>query len=251
MKTFFSQNGEDIFLYKYFLNKPNVDGTFVEFGALDGIIYANSKFFEDELGYRGVLIEPSIQYHNLVRNRPLAQCFNVAISDKIGETVFIGDDGGAGISDTMPTELKIRNHNKQTYVVPCRNLTDILNETSITYIDLLSIDVEGGELSVLRSFDFVIPIYIIIIELHGFNPTNDNLCREILLSKGFSFIIRINANEYWVNTKYFRKDMLYDKNLCIQDSNDINSIGHFPFLYDDQTFRSSLIHALNNFSLTI
>jgi hypothetical protein len=32
-------------------------GTFVELGALDGVLFSNTKFYEDTLGWTGVLIE--------------------------------------------------------------------------------------------------------------------------------------------------------------------------------------------------
>ena len=53
----FSQCQEDIFLNEnYFHNKKN--GTFIELGALDGVVYSNTKFFEDQHGWSGILIEP-------------------------------------------------------------------------------------------------------------------------------------------------------------------------------------------------
>jgi len=47
MKTFYSQQGEDIYIYNNFINKICPDGLFVELGAMDGIVYSNTKFFED------------------------------------------------------------------------------------------------------------------------------------------------------------------------------------------------------------
>lgn len=42
---FYSQQGEDIFAYKHFLNQIVNDGVFVEVGALDGVAGSNTKFF--------------------------------------------------------------------------------------------------------------------------------------------------------------------------------------------------------------
>ncbi len=54
---YFSQSGEDEFLNNnYFLNKK--DGIYIELGALDGVLYSNTKFFEDNLNWKGILIEP-------------------------------------------------------------------------------------------------------------------------------------------------------------------------------------------------
>ena len=55
---YYSQCGEDEFLNEtIFFNKKN--GKYIELGALDGIQYSNTKFFEDNLGWSGVLIEPT------------------------------------------------------------------------------------------------------------------------------------------------------------------------------------------------
>ena len=55
---------------------------------------------------------------------------------------------------------------------------NILYDSKIPYIDLLSIDVQGGELAVLETMDFNIPVYVIIIELDEGDKIKDNKCRE-------------------------------------------------------------------------
>ena len=53
----YSQYGEDMYLNnKYFKNKR--DGIYIELGALDGVLYYNTKFFEESLNWSGILIEP-------------------------------------------------------------------------------------------------------------------------------------------------------------------------------------------------
>ncbi len=60
------------------------------------------------------------------------------------------------------------------------SLTEIIKNTNLTHINLLSLHVEGHEYEVLKSWDFSIPIDIILIETLGVQPEKDNLCREIL-----------------------------------------------------------------------
>ena len=49
---YYSQCNEDIYLNeKIFKNKKK--GTYIELGALDGILYSNTKFFEDTLNWTG------------------------------------------------------------------------------------------------------------------------------------------------------------------------------------------------------
>ena len=59
MDIYYSQQGEDLFIYRNFINKnDNKDGIFLELGACDGHVYSNTKFFEDKLNFKGILIEP-------------------------------------------------------------------------------------------------------------------------------------------------------------------------------------------------
>ena len=40
-------------------------------GALDGIKYSNTKFFEELLNWTGILIEPNpVMFNKLIKNRP-------------------------------------------------------------------------------------------------------------------------------------------------------------------------------------
>ena len=45
--NFYSQQGEDVYVYHNFINRENPEGVFVELGGFDGITYSNSKFFEE------------------------------------------------------------------------------------------------------------------------------------------------------------------------------------------------------------
>jgi hypothetical protein len=61
----YSQCEEDIFLNEnIFKNKTN--GVYIELGALDGILYSNTKFFEDTLNWSGILIEPHPEKNNKI-----------------------------------------------------------------------------------------------------------------------------------------------------------------------------------------
>ena len=74
-------------------------------------------------------------------------------------------------------------------------LTEIVRKTNLTHIDLLSLDVEGHEYEVLKSWDFSIPINIILIETLGVQPEKDELCREILIKNNYKFLTKWHHNE--------------------------------------------------------
>lgn len=231
MSIFTSQFGEDIYIYNNYINVFTSDGIFVELGAMDGVTYSNTRIFEASLGFSGVLIEPTNQYDKLIMNRPNCKNVNLAVNYTDEKSLFIGNGACGGLEDPMSENFKNKYHkNENGYYVNCAPFGEILHNNQINYIDLLSIDVEGAEQVVLETMDFTIPVFVIIIELDGHNPEKDQICRDILLEKGFTFDIRVNINEFWINKNYSRKEQLFNKmNYKINFSN-MYQYGQFPFL---------------------
>jgi len=232
MKIFYSQQGEDVYVFQRFINRPCPDGIFVELGAMDGVLYSNTKFFEDELQMRGTLIEPTKEYHRLIQYRPNCHCYQVAVSYQPGPVRFLGEHATAGLVETMSENFRRNWHpSPREYIVHGEPFSSILAKSNITYIDFLSIDVEGGEEVVLSTMDFAIPVYVICIELDEHNPIKDDRCRQRLRENGFVFDRRIAINEFWVNPQYSRKSLLYDETIPkLSFVHSIDELGHFPFL---------------------
>jgi len=185
------------------------------------------------MSFNGVLIEPCIDMFNkLLHNRPNAKKYNYAIDNEYTDSIFVGGGACGGLEKTI-SEKHVKqffgeNPGKKT--VKCVPIKHVIDDSCLKYIDLFILDVEGGELTVLETLDFNIPIYVFLIELDGNNLEKDQQCRDILIKNGFSFNIRVNINEFWINTNYFRKDKLYNKN--IQKLNFFNmwQFGNIPFL---------------------
>jgi FkbM family methyltransferase len=140
-------------------------GTFVELGAFDGLTQSNTASFERR-GWRGVLIEPvPDNYKKCVLNRPLAQVFNYACTAAAapGECTTMTDVGLMSLVDgtrdrTIEENWIARGEALQQIAskklsVPIRTLRDVLAEAGISHVDLLSLDVEGGEIGVLEGLD--------------------------------------------------------------------------------------------------
>lgn len=205
---YYSQSKEDKILNdRYFKNKKC--GVYVELGALDGVLYSNTKFFEDTLEWTGILIEPQLkQFQSLSKNRPNNYLFNELVSCKKEKLKFNlpceSHAAVAHIDYTAPHNNwfinKFSNENI-IYMTPM-SLTDIIKTTGISHIDFLSLDVEGHELEVLQSWDFSIPIDLILIELLGFNIIREEQCKKLLIDNGYRFIETIGGNNdiYILNT---------------------------------------------------
>jgi hypothetical protein len=84
---YYSQSQQDKFLYEKFF-KDKKDGVFVEIGAYNGIVYSNTKFFE-ELGWSGICIEPIEDVFKELKKNRKAICIQGCISNKKGKSKFL------------------------------------------------------------------------------------------------------------------------------------------------------------------
>jgi FkbM family methyltransferase len=142
-------------------------GTFVELGAFDGVSQSTTAWLEVHRGWRGILVEaiPEV-YETCVRNRPLATVVNCAcVSDEYPdptvEMVYAGLMSivrGARSSDEADEAWvslgeELQELQRYTCSVPARTLSAVLDEHELLTIDLLSVDVEGYEVEVLKGLD--------------------------------------------------------------------------------------------------
>jgi FkbM family methyltransferase len=155
-----SQYGEDAILWQLF-GENRTNGFFVEVGALDGRRLSNTYSFE-LAGWRGVCVEAHRAYHELLRgNRPRSVCVHAAVGERDAEVVpFYANRRGSlsTLDATMEGEFRRRFGayftGFEVQQVAMRRLDTILSEAGAPApIDLVSIDVEGRELAVLRGFD--------------------------------------------------------------------------------------------------
>jgi FkbM family methyltransferase len=184
----YSQSNEDQALFHRYFRSPLVcHGVFVEIGALDGIRYSNSYFFERALGWKSILIEANpISYEQLVRNRPGAINVHAAMCPG-RDTAFIGTGATGGVVGTMSSahgHAWLHNTDKAIRV-PCKTFNDIFSRHGITHINVFVVDVEGGELSVLQAMDWRVRVDVWVIELDGTNNAKDLRVRHLLLAHGY------------------------------------------------------------------
>lgn len=203
---FYSQQDEDKYIIQYLLKNKITNGTFLEIGACDGVLYSNTKTLEDFFGFSGILIEPQPAfYNNLIKNRPNCECYNYAVSDSSLPFVeFIGNNAEGGITESMNVD---KYPHWKSYEVPNIWMKDILAKSRFKYVDFMIIDVEGGELPLLKSIDFTFPIGCIIIEAHSGEQEKNRIFGEYLLAHGFTYKERQRGNEVWINHSYFRKEL--------------------------------------------
>lgn len=152
---FYSQHGEDYLIWRLFKQKPL--GFFVEVGALDGVRFSNTLFFEKQ-GWKGICLEPHPDFfQKLIQNRPGSHCLQVAAGREEGELPFFAEPRGEFSTLVRENTQNINLSNKMAgfreIVVKVLPLDKILSDYSTpSPIDFISIDVEGAEPDVLAGF---------------------------------------------------------------------------------------------------
>jgi FkbM family methyltransferase len=206
---FYSQQDEDKYIIQYLLKNKISDGTYLEIGACDGLLCSNTKTLEDFFDFTGILIEPQSHFfENIEKNRSIKknEIYNCAVTDNDASVVtFIGNNGCGGVLNDINTDLS--RYNWSPYSVQNKKMKDILKKSKFKYIDFMIIDVEGGELSLLKSIDFEFPIFCIIIEAHSCEQEKNKIFGDFLKEKGYTYKERQRGNEIWLNHNYFRKHL--------------------------------------------
>lgn len=211
---FYSQIGQDKKIAQILNNKRN--GIFVDIGAYDGIKYSNTYFFEKNLGWKGVCIEPHPDNFKKLQHNRTCHCINACINNIDGKVPFLkitnanphdGPDLLSGICDHYdPRHLHRVNHEtkadgstQEIIEVACFTLTTVLQQNNIQHIDYLSIDTEGSELSILEGINFdLIDIDLIDIE----NNFGECMIQNFLESKNFILYENIGYDQIFRNKKY-------------------------------------------------
>ena len=200
-----SQSGEEDFLWNnFFFGTSN--GTFIEMGALDGEKFSNTLGLEMLLGWRGVLIEASpSSYSRLQERRKNQLVINAAVCDAIRQVHYLEGGATGGIVEFMPPTFIKRWHPSydakqlsHLQAVPCVPLDLLLEPYGLTHFNFFSLDVEGGELQVLRAINFsAISFDVIVVEADGDNRTKDDAVTGLLADAGYDLYKHFKRNNWY------------------------------------------------------
>uniref|UniRef100_A0A7S4VGY4 Methyltransferase FkbM domain-containing protein n=1 Tax=Ditylum brightwellii TaxID=49249 RepID=A0A7S4VGY4_9STRA len=146
-----SQFEEDKTLYNT-LFQGVVNQTFVELGAFDGMHWSNSRFFEECLGWNGMLIEASpAVFPRLLTNRPHTHRLSFApICNEANRTILFANDA----KPKSAADGVIGKDSKDMVEVSCGPLGPVLEDVMGGHIALFSLDVENSEPMVLKTINW-------------------------------------------------------------------------------------------------
>ena len=187
--TFYSQLGQDRILDEEIF-KGRRGGVFVDVGAHDGTTYSNTRFFEEERGWTGVCIEPLPEAFDKLRATRACTCVRACIGDYDGHCDFlrvssprVNTEMLSGVVDRydprhrerVDAEVAHYGGSVDVLTVPMRRLESVLRDERIDRVTLVSIDTEGSELEILRSFDpAALGVRCLLVENNYADPQIEN-----------------------------------------------------------------------------
>ena len=196
---FRSQAGQDLYVYERFFRHRPGPGVYLEFGARDGVVHSNSYAFEQR-GWRGFCVEPTDEFHRLVRNRPGCWNYHGAVAARAGARrfVFSKKGGFSGFADDMdPARLEaMRRRGKiaRETSVACYTVAGLMRERRVERLAYVSVDVEGAELEVLRSVDWAAtPADVVQVESVEGAAKNDTAALVALMARWYHLDVKYDV----------------------------------------------------------
>lgn len=180
-KLHFSQFGEDIIVESMLATFGMADrpGFYVDVGAHHPSYLSNTKLLNLR-GWRGVNIDGNPNSVALFQEaRPGDSNIHAVVSDESVDVTFtIFRNGAISTADSTLRDQTLssgRDKVAKSITVRARSLANILAETvpADQQIDLMSVDVEGFDLKVLRSNDWTrFAPFFLLVEDHGMSLLN-------------------------------------------------------------------------------
>jgi len=214
---FRGQHQQDKFVYDVFFAGKR-GGTFFECGALDGVYLSNTNVFEQFFDWRGVIVEPlEGQYEQLVKNRPNSKCYNACVGPKEESVLFFNHKNG-GLSGVVK-EVGRRHIERLEYSYsvnpksyhraepllklewkPIIRTTRAIRDAGFSHIDFFSLDVEGGEPSVLAGLDpteVTVDVFCVEVNQQSFAEVS-----EWMGTNGFQSLASVGQDLIYAHTRF-------------------------------------------------
>ena len=204
----YSEFGQDRLVLEMLGWKRN--GFFLDSGASDGVQSNNTHLLEVSYDWNGICVEPNgVFFEKLVKNRK-CHCMNYCLYDKEDHVDFLqrGNDVGGIMQEHHPSHL---NRAKASYDVQkdlygnpktikklTRTIEQVLKECNAPQtIDYWSLDTEGSELTILKSFPFDEYSFRVITVEHNHFPVREEI-REFLEYNGYQRIKELEVDDCYM-----------------------------------------------------
>lgn len=192
-----SEKGQDIFALLALGKKKS--GTFIEFGAYNGIDFSNTLLLETHFGWEGALIEPIPSSFANVKKHRSTMAIHGAVTPVDQESVSITETPANNLSHVSEgTSGFFGGLLERVHHVPGYSISTIMtNFLQRNHVDFLSVDVEGLEYQILQTLDFGRYSYGVICVEHN-NSENKVAIKKLLESEGYLLVMEeFSGNDYW------------------------------------------------------
>ena len=198
-KKFYSQHYEELIIRDFFNDRKG--GIFVDVGCSHYKDLSTTYYLEEHLGWSGIAIDALAEYAiGYIDHRPNTRFFNFIVTSYSGGIESFYRSINAKIfSSTSENMAKGRSKyfgrptECQVVYVPTITLTDLLEKNGISKIDLLSMDIQGGEVKALSGFN-----------IEQFKPKL--VCIEVENSDPYEILNYFAAHGYERIDKYSKYD---------------------------------------------
>lgn len=201
-----SEAGQDFFALENTGYKEY--GFFVDIGAADGITGSNTFILEKFYKWHGVCVDPNPVFLQSLQNVRDAHVSTLCVYSETGkilpfkfcsdENQFYGWNFRSGLENHLDSIDYNVNKSFSTINVLTISLNDLLDLYSAPEsIDYISLDTEGSEYEILKSFDFE-KYNVKCFTVEHDNGENQKQIENLLLSKGYRLVNdRYTAQESW------------------------------------------------------
>lgn len=184
-------------------------GFFLDTGAADGVTASNTYVLEKQFGWSGVCVEPNdAMFADLAANRQ-CRCVHCCLSDREGLVDYLEAGMLGGIIDEYdPKHLAYaigtfrlpvdEQGQPRTVQKPARTLRSVLRQANAPpVIDYWSLDTEGSELTLLKSFPYDEFAFRVVTVEHNHLPVRADI-GAFLTSRGYEFLCNIGIDDCYI-----------------------------------------------------
>jgi FkbM family methyltransferase len=209
-KGFHSQFGQDAFVADLLSQKRG--GVFLDIGANDGVTFSNTLHLEEALGWTGIAVEPHPDVFKKLQASRKCSLFNGCVSDHDGTLRFLAVSGGANELSTLSAVENASDEHHQALLdrmiaqyggekrvveVECLTPVSLLKRFGVNRIDYLSLDTEGCEMQILRSFDFATcPVEVVDVESRAGSELF-----KLMTRNGYHLVRCLGCDEVYVRSR--------------------------------------------------
>jgi hypothetical protein len=175
--------------------------------------FSNTLLLEESFGWRGICVEPNdVFFRKLTKNRR-CYCLNCCLYDTDGAVEFLEEAYvlGGVLHEYDPAHLEAAKLNfglqsdvtgkLPTVTKVTRTLRSVLQECqSPSVIDYWSLDTEGSELTILKSFPFNEYSFRVITVEHNWLPLRAQI-RDFLEGRGYHLIRSLGCDDCYIRAQ--------------------------------------------------